>query len=140
MGLVVMWFALYSLCIGVCFGVQHVPRLSPGDTVAFVSPCSPPCDLVTTNCPDGFKSDVEQQMASFGLNVVWGKFAFDKDEYLAGDDEERAADLNSVFADPSVRSCFFFFFFFFFFEKYFCRSRPSLRLAVEKEALACCIC
>jgi hypothetical protein len=81
------------------------PRLKRGDTVAFVSPCSPPCDLVTTNCPDGFKSDVEQQMASLGLSVVWGKYAFEKDQYLAGNDYDRAADLTQVFLDPSVR-CF----------------------------------
>ncbi len=87
-----------------CGAMTLPPRLRPGDTVAFVSPCSPICDLVTTDCPDGFKASVTAQFASLGLNVVWGKNAFSKDHYLAGDDEERASDLADAFASPNVRA------------------------------------
>jgi hypothetical protein len=113
------------------------PRLRPGDTVAFVSPCSPICDLWNqTSCPEGFQQIVEQQFNVFGLNVVWGKHAFDHDQYLAGTDEDRAADLNAMFLDPSVSLSFIFFFFFFFLPCFFsdqghyCNPRRSLLFCV----------
>lgn len=93
---------LLLLCVLVS-GVTLPPQLKPGDTVAFVSPCSPPCDFgLNISCPDGFQRYVEQSMAAMGLKVKWGKYAFAKDEYLAGTDEERAFDLTQAFLDPSV--------------------------------------
>jgi muramoyltetrapeptide carboxypeptidase len=96
--------ALLVACLAV-LGAATVlpPRLNPGDTVAFVSPCSPPCYLVS-DCPDGFVKDVEAQFKALGLNVVWGKNAFETDHYLAGTDSERAADLNDAFSSPNIKA------------------------------------
>ncbi len=100
-----MQMALFVVCLlALCAATVLPPRLRAGDTVAFVSPCSPPCDLVTTSCPEGFMTDVEQQFAALGLNVVWGKSAFLKDHYLAGTDAQRAADLNDAFASPNIQA------------------------------------
>ncbi len=103
---VLMAMVLFS-ALGATCATTLAPRLRSGDTVAFVSMASPPCDEVRNlpnvtrsltnprarvcqtypfSCPGGFQKTVEAGMAQYGLNVVWGKHAFDKDEYLAGND------------------------------------------------------
>jgi muramoyltetrapeptide carboxypeptidase len=41
-------------------------------------------------------------MAALGLRAVYGDHLFDRYGYLAGRDEDRAADINSFFANPEV--------------------------------------
>jgi muramoyltetrapeptide carboxypeptidase len=74
------------------------PPLRPGDKVRFVSPASTPDrDRVLRNA---------EILKGWGLNVDFGEHAFSKWNYLAGNDEERLADLNAAFGDPEVRAIF----------------------------------
>ncbi|MBS1723657.1 MAG: LD-carboxypeptidase [Armatimonadetes bacterium] len=71
------------------------PRaLMAGDQVRIVAPASP-----TT------KESIEGGIAfleGLGFKVALGESVFDRDGYLAGSDEDRAADLQQAFADPDV--------------------------------------
>lgn len=71
-------------------------RLQPGDTVMLIS-------------PGGFVKPEElaesrTNMENLGFRVKEGKFAGGKYGYLGGTDKERAEDLNSAFADSSVKA------------------------------------
>lgn len=72
------------------------PRLKPGDTVGLI-------------CPAGaaFSKEVVQitkeSIEALGLKVKMGKHVFDRFGYLAGTDQARAEDVNSMFADKSVQ-------------------------------------
>lgn len=73
------------------------PRaLKPGDLVRVVSPASP---LTSEQIADGVSL-----LESEGYRVSFGAHVFENDGYLAGSDQDRAADLMSAFADPEV-SC-----------------------------------
>ena len=73
-----------------------LPRpLSPGDTVALVSPSSAvaePFDLQLGR----------EAMEALGLRVVTGAHYADRRGHLAGPDAGRAQDLDDAFADPDV--------------------------------------
>jgi muramoyltetrapeptide carboxypeptidase len=75
------------------------PRLREGDTVGLV-------------CPAGFIADrfgleqVEETIRAMGLVPKAGKHLLDRYGYLAGQDRDRAADINRMFADPEVRAVF----------------------------------
>ena len=81
-------------------GRQPPPRLlprplSPGDTVALVSPSAAvaePFDLQLAR----------EVMQALGLRVVTGAHYAGRRGHLAGDDAARAADLDAAFADPAV--------------------------------------
>src|SRR4051795_9669444 len=70
-------------------------RLSPGDTVGLVLPATA-----------AFEADeiqfAKEQMEAIGFKVVIGPHAFDKGDYFAGHDKDRAADINRMFADDTV--------------------------------------
>lgn len=71
------------------------PRaLKPGDTVALVSPASP----ISREKTAGMVSLLEAE----GYKVVFGPHCFDEDFFLAGSDQDRAADLMWAFQDDSV--------------------------------------
>jgi muramoyltetrapeptide carboxypeptidase len=73
------------------------PRLRPGDRVRLVSPASRP-DPVQVQRGASILSD-------WGLRVEIAAHAFDSwGHYLAGRDQDRLADLNGAFRDPSVRA------------------------------------
>lgn len=72
------------------------PRLRPGDRVRIVSPASPPSR-------DGVARGVEL-LTSWGLRAELGEHVFDQWGYMAGRDEDRAADLNAAFRDPGIRA------------------------------------
>ncbi|GCD96816.1 S66 peptidase family protein [Embleya hyalina] len=72
------------------------PRLRPGDRVRIVSPASPPTR-------DGVAYGVAL-LTSWGLRVEVAEHTFDRWGYMAGRDEDRAADLNAAFRDPGVRA------------------------------------
>ena len=41
-------------------------------------------------------------LRSFGFNVKKGEYIYERYGYLAGQDEQRAKDVNAMFADPDV--------------------------------------
>ncbi len=77
-----------------------VPRLLPaalveGDLVAVIAPASPARAEEI--------SEAAANLRRMGLRVKVSPHAVDRDGYLAGSDETRAAELNRAFADPEVR-------------------------------------
>jgi muramoyltetrapeptide carboxypeptidase len=71
------------------------PRLKPGDTVGLINPAGAtfhPEDVVIA----------EETFAALGLKMKAGEHLLDRYGYLAGTDEARAADVNSMYADPDV--------------------------------------
>ena len=75
------------------------PRLRVGDTVGVVAPAS------AVGSDDGLDR-AEYWIRGMGLVPKFGPHAGDRDGYLAGTDEHRAADLNAAYADPEVRAVF----------------------------------
>ena len=70
-------------------------RLAPGDTVALVSPAS-----VTWENED--LQIATESLEALGLKVVHGAHMMERHGYLAGDDRDRADDINKAFADKSI--------------------------------------
>ena len=70
-------------------------RLSPGDTVALVSPSG-----ATATRNDA--AIVKENMEALGFKVKPGPHLLDRYGYLGGQDADRAADLMAAFADPEV--------------------------------------
>lgn len=70
-------------------------RLEQGDLVGFINPAGASFDR------DGAEI-AREAMAALGLRTVFGDHLFDRYGYLAGQDEDRAADINTLFADPEV--------------------------------------
>lgn len=75
------------------------PRLNPGDTVGVVSPAS------TMGSEDGLDR-AEHWIRGMGLVPKFGPNAGGRWGYLAGTDEQRAADLNAAYADTEVKAVF----------------------------------
>ncbi|WP_433343739.1 S66 peptidase family protein [Micromonospora sp. CA-111912] len=75
--------------------VLRPPVLRPGHTVMLVSPSGP-------IRPERVARGIEL-LTGWGLRPVLAPNAYARQGYLAGSDELRAADLNTAFADPSVR-------------------------------------
>ncbi|OUE09160.1 putative murein peptide carboxypeptidase [Clavibacter michiganensis] len=71
-------------------------RLSPGDSVALVSPASWPHDDVP--------AWMVERIEAWGLRVVMGTHVLNHRGYLAGRDEDRLADLNRAIRDPEIRA------------------------------------
>lgn len=74
-------------------------RLQPGDTVGMVLPAS--MEFETHELSVGI-----EQLEALGFKVKVGANAAAKHGYFAGTDEQRAADVNSMFADPEVDGIF----------------------------------
>ncbi|MDP5121170.1 MAG: LD-carboxypeptidase [Spirosomaceae bacterium] len=72
------------------------PRLKTGDTVGLICPAAPAYNR------EELKS-IEESMQALGLNLKYGKNFWNRYGYLAGTDPERAADVNTMFADESVK-------------------------------------
>ncbi|MBI1756004.1 MAG: LD-carboxypeptidase [Fimbriimonas ginsengisoli] len=69
------------------------PRaLRAGDTVRVVSPASP--------LPEEKLAAMEELLRAQGLRVAYGRHALGSQDYFAGSDKERAADLQQAFDDP----------------------------------------
>jgi len=72
-------------------------RLQPGDRVRFISPASP----ISKN------SINPKVLKDLGLNVEYGEHVYDVDstiDYLAGNDEDRLADINEALRDPDIKA------------------------------------
>ncbi len=72
------------------------PRLKPGDTVGLVCPAAPAYSKQTVEV-------IAESMQALGFKVKYGKRMWERYGYLAGKDDERAADINEMFADRSVQ-------------------------------------
>jgi muramoyltetrapeptide carboxypeptidase len=77
----------------------YPPLLARGDTIAIAAPASPP------DKPKVIDAAIAR-LKKYGFRVKPGKFLRERDGYLAGSDEERAADINAAFADPAVKGVF----------------------------------
>lgn len=76
-------------------------RLRPGDLVAVIAPAGP-------MPPELLRAGIEI-VESWGLRVRVGKHVLDRHptlDYLAGADEDRAADLRDAWCDPEVAAVF----------------------------------
>ncbi|HEV2852220.1 MAG TPA: LD-carboxypeptidase [Thermoanaerobaculia bacterium] len=72
-------------------------RLRPGDTVGLVDPASALWEPVNLEI-------VAESLAALGFKTKRGANLLARRGYFAGTDEQRAADLNALFADPEVRA------------------------------------
>ena len=76
-------------------GVVRPKRLKEGDLVGLIGPAG------ATSHPDSAEV-AREALATLGLRTVFGDHLLDRYGYLAGKDEDRAADINKFFADPEV--------------------------------------
>jgi muramoyltetrapeptide carboxypeptidase len=74
------------------------PALKHGDTIVFVAPAAP-VEMPPINA-------YAEQLEKAGYKVVIPKGIERKTGFLAGTDEERAAELNAAILDPKVRAIF----------------------------------
>lgn len=74
-------------------------RLAPGDTVGLVAPAGP------SSNDESVRYSVDL-LRSLGFKVKEGKHVYDRDQYLAGADEDRASDVNAMFANDDVDAVF----------------------------------
>lgn len=72
-------------------------RLAPGDTVALVAPASATFRSVDLDI-------ARESLEALGLKVKVGTHLLDRHGYLAGQDKDRARDINEFFRDTSVRA------------------------------------
>ena len=73
------------------------PRLRKGDTIGLISPASPNRDRFDYQLAD-------EVMIALGLVPKRGKYVGQDFGYFAATDEQRAADVNAMFADKSVKA------------------------------------
>ena len=69
--------------------------LSPGNTIALIAPASPSPESIAPTA---------EKLESLGFHTKIASSAYKRFGYLSGSDAERAADLNALFADPSVNA------------------------------------
>ena len=70
----------------------------------FFSPASPIQDHIPNHNITQYQMRIRHDFSvQFGLNVKWSTHSFEKDGYLAGNDSDRASDVNELFADKSVQ-------------------------------------
>ena len=75
------------------------PRFAVGDVIGLAAPASPPDDPKLVD-------EVIARFESLGFVVRPGQSLRERTGYLAGRDDQRAADLNALFADPEVKAIF----------------------------------
>ncbi|MBW3566002.1 MAG: LD-carboxypeptidase [Acidobacteria bacterium] len=75
--------------------------LRPGDTVGVTSPATQAFDYDRIRV-------TQEQIEALGFRPKLGAHVADKHGYFAGTDENRAADINAMFADDEVDAIFFF--------------------------------
>jgi muramoyltetrapeptide carboxypeptidase len=71
-------------------------RLKAGDTIGLVCPAAPAYSKETVEV-------VAESMQALGFKVKYSKNIWKRYGYLAGNDAERASDINEMFADPTVQ-------------------------------------
>src|SRR5260221_2839036 len=75
------------------------PCLALGDTIGIAAPDSP------REQPEKIDETVDR-LTAYGFRVKMEKHLRKRDGYLAGGDEERAEDINTLFTDAEVRGIF----------------------------------
>jgi muramoyltetrapeptide carboxypeptidase len=73
------------------------PRLAPGNVIGLVNPAGATFE----------REDIviaQETLAALGFATKLGRHVLDRRGYFAGTDAERAADINAMFADPSVHA------------------------------------
>ena len=75
------------------------PPFSTGDTIGIAAPASPP------EKPE-IIDDAVGRFIALGFKVRLGEHVRERNGYLAGSDEDRASDINALFADPEVKGVF----------------------------------
>ena len=75
----------------------YLRRLKKGDTVGVITPSSPLVD-------DAGYDIAVANFNALGLRIKWGANVGKKYGYLAGTDDERIADIHSMFSDPEVKA------------------------------------
>jgi len=96
--LVSLWlFYSIAICAKNSNSIIFPPRLNPGDTVGLVAP--------------GYRVSENTQMQyaieriqALGLKVKLGKSLYKRYGYFAGTDQDRANDINQMFADKEVKA------------------------------------
>ncbi|MBN2007722.1 LD-carboxypeptidase [candidate division KSB1 bacterium] len=78
---------------------MHPVRLKPGDTIGIVSPSTP----VTQNLEQQFQSGM-QYLKSLGFNIKEGKSIRSTSWGYCASPQEKADDINTMFADQSVQA------------------------------------
>lgn len=73
--------------------------LKAGDKVGIISPAG------HLNSPEEIKLPLDY-LTSLGFECVLGKHVFDQNYYMAGTDEDRAADLMNCFKNPEIKAIF----------------------------------
>lgn len=71
-------------------------RIKPGDSIGIVAPAGP-------FDPDKFMKG-KAVLESMGFRTIFDEGVFQKNEFLAGTDFQRADQVNHLFADPSVQA------------------------------------
>ena len=74
-------------------------KIQSGDKVAIVAPCGQIGDISKISAAVAY-------LKSLGLVPVYGKNLLKVNRYMAGTDRERAADINSAFADREIKAIF----------------------------------
>jgi muramoyltetrapeptide carboxypeptidase len=77
--------------------VVRPKRLRPGDVVGLIDPASATWEPVDVDI-------VEESLAALGLKAKRGSNLLNRRGYFAGSDEQRAADINAMFADREVKA------------------------------------
>lgn len=80
-------------------GLRKPKRLQAGQTIGLIAPSSNTWEDQEIY----FAMDI---VRSFGFNVKTAAHLFDRSAYLAGSDQDRASDLNAMFADDQVDAIF----------------------------------
>jgi len=77
--------------------VVRPKRLQPGDVIGLIDPASATWEPVDV-------AIVEESLAALGFKTRRGPNLLNRRGYFAGTDEQRAADLNAMFADREVKA------------------------------------
>lgn len=85
--------------LGAASAVQKPPRLRAGDAVGLIEPAAFSDDMSAIEV-------VKETITGMGLVPRLGRHVAARYGYLAGTDEQRAADINEMYADPSVKAVF----------------------------------
>lgn len=73
------------------------PRLKEGDTVGLIAPAFAAFNTL------GVDAKIDS-LKALGFKVVLGKHFYERHGYFAGSDDARAADVNTLFADPQIKA------------------------------------
>lgn len=79
--------------------IVKAKALRKGDVIGIAAPASPP------NSIDDLNNGI-RYLEQIGYRIEVGKHVFDKLRYLAGEDKDRAADLNNFISNPKVKAIF----------------------------------